>query len=172
MNSNQLTPLWFAVRTKPRRETLAKENLQRQDFETYLPLIKLKKRKRNKWTNVIEPLFPCYAFVHVDPDQTNLAPIRSTLGVTGLVRFGNALIPVPDNIIEFLKQTESPTTGLHDANKPLFQKGDKVEIMDGPFAGIEGIFQMQKGEDRVMILIELLGRQNKVAVELDIVSKR
>lgn len=171
MNQNQSSLHWYAVRTKPRKETMAKENLQRQEFETYLPMIQLRKRRRNKWLDVIEPLFPSYAFVHVDPDQTDIAPIRSTLGVIGMVKFGTALTPIPDNVIGFLKKTED-AAGHHHSGKPLFQRGEKVEIMDGAFAGLEAIYQIEKGEDRAIILIELLGRQNEVAVKLDIISRR
>lgn len=170
MNQNQLSLHWFAVRTKPRQEKLALENLQRQGFETYLPMIELRKRRRNKWVDVVEPLFPSYAFVRVDPDQTNIAPIRSTLGVTGMVKFGTALTPIPDKVIGFLKKTED-AAGHHHSNKPLFQRGEKVEIMDGPFTGLEGVYQIEKGEDRAMILIELLGRQNEVAMKLDAISR-
>lgn len=162
---------WFAVRTKSRQETLALENLQRQGYETYLPLIQLKKRKRNKWVDVVEPLFPCYEFVHVDLDATDIAPIRSTLGVTGLVRFGSVLTPIPDSVIEYLKQTETAESGVHQSDKPLFKKGEKVEIMEGPFAGLQGIYQIEKGEERALILLNLLGRQNEVAVKLDAISR-
>jgi transcriptional antiterminator RfaH len=172
MKQHQLELHWYAVRTKPRQESLALENLLRQGFETYLPMIELKKRRRNKWTEVIEPLFPCYAFVHVDPDNTDIAPIRSTLGVTGMVKFGNTLTPVPDPVIGFLKKTEDDATGHHHSNKPLFTKGEKVEIMEGPFAGLAGVYQLEKGSDRAMILIELMGRQNKVAVKLDAISSQ
>ena len=130
------------------------------------------KRRRNKWVNIVEPLFPGYLFVHVDPDQTTITPIRSTLGVNGIVRFGNNLVPIPDEVIEFLKQSEQPDTGHHHSNEPLFQKGESVQIVDGPFTGLEGIYQMDKGEDRVMILIEILGRQSSVAIKLDGVARR
>jgi transcriptional antiterminator RfaH len=172
MNQNQSSLHWYAVRTKPRQEALALENLLRQDYETYLPMIELRKRRRNKWVEVVEPLFPCYAFVHLDPDATDIAPIRSTLGVTGMVKFGNILTPVPDHVIGFLKKTEDEATGLHHSDKPLFKKGEKVDIMEGPFAGLAGVYQIEKGEDRAMILIELLGRQNKVAVKLDAISRQ
>ena len=172
MNQNQPSPHWYAIRTKPRQESIALENLLRQDFETYLPMIELRKRRRNKWVAVIEPLFPCYAFVHVDPAQRDIAPIRSTLGVTGMVRFGATLTPIPDHVIEFLKKTEDDATGHHRTDKPLFKKGEKVEIMEGPFAGLAGVYQLEKGSDRAMILIELLGRQNKVTVKLDAISSQ
>lgn len=172
MTNQTINLRWLVVRSKSRQETLALENLERQDFETYLPMLQLKKRRRNKWVNIVEPLFPGYLFVHVDPDQTTITPIRSTLGVNGIVRFGNNLVPIPDQVIEFLKQSEQPDTGHHQSDEPLFQKGDGVQIVDGPFTGLEGVYQMEKGEDRAMILIEIMGRQSNVAVKLDVIARR
>ena len=96
------------MQTKPRQEPIAEENLQRQGYDTYLPRIRLRKRKRNKWVDAVEPLFPRYLFIQVDPDQHSLAPVRSTLGVAKLVRFGQLLRPVPESVIDYIRQHEDP----------------------------------------------------------------
>ena len=161
---------WFAIQTKPRQEATAEENLQRQEYHTYLPRIQLSKRRRGKWTHVVEPLFPRYLFVQIDPIRVSIAPIRSTRGVSGMVRFGNTLKAIPDSVIDYLKEKEDPETSLHHPENPQFRKGDSVEILDGPFAGLEGIYQMSKGEERALILIEFLGRENTITINLDAVS--
>ena len=79
---------WYAVQAKPRQENTAEENLRRQGFDTYLPKIQLRRRRRDKWTKVVEPLFPRYLFIHLEPGVDNWAPLRSTLGVSTVVRFG------------------------------------------------------------------------------------
>jgi transcriptional antiterminator RfaH len=155
---------WYAVQTKPRQETVAEQNLQRQDFVTYLPRISRRKRKRNSWVDAVEPLFPRYLFIHVDPDQDSLAPVRSTLGVAGLVRFGQLLRPVPDTVIDYIKQLEDPQTEQRQADTWPYQPGDTLEVLEGPFASLTGIYQMPLGENRALLLIELLGRSNSVAV--------
>jgi transcriptional antiterminator RfaH len=155
---------WYAVQTKPRQETVAEQNLQRQDFVTYLPRISLRKRKRNKWVDAAEPLFPRYLFIQVDPDKDSLAPVRSTLGVAGLVRFGQLLRPVPDTVIDYIKQLEDPQTEQRQAETWPHQPGDTLEVLEGPFASLTGIYQMPLGENRALLLIELLGRSNSVAV--------
>ena len=171
MSDTAPRPRWYTVHTKARQEEVARDNLERQHYTSYLPLVVMRKRRRDRWVDVVEPLFPRYLFVRFDPDTTNIAPIRSTLGVTGLVRFGNELVPVPDDVIAWLRQAENPATGHHDPNRPQFEPGEKVEILEGPFAGLQGIYQVQKGEERVLILITLLGRQNAVPVKLDHVGK-
>jgi len=157
---------WYAVQTKPRQEAIAERHLQRQHFETYLPKVLLRKRRRAKWTKVVEPLFPRYLFIHVDPDESSLAPVRSTHGVAGLVRFGHSLKPVPESVIDYLRQTENPDTHQHHAEDWPHRSGDTVEVLEGPFKGLTGVFQVATAEDRALLLIDLLGRQNSVAVAM------
>ena len=158
---------WYAVQTRPRQEATAELNLARQGYHSYLPKVLLRKRRRDKWTRVVEPLFPRYLFIQVDPSEQSLAPVRSTLGVAGLVRFGQLLRPVPDSVIEYLRQAENPDTHRQHADEWPHQPGDAVQILEGPFAGLSGIFQAATGEERAMLLIELLGRQNSITVAMD-----
>ena len=161
---------WYAVQTKPRQEAIAELHLQRQHFETYLPKVLLRKRRRDKWTKVVEPLFPRYLFIRVDPDESSLAPVHSTLGVASLVRFGQLLRPVPASVIDYLQQCEDPQSRLRQSETWPHQPGDTLEILQGPFAGLSGIYQMPQGEDRALLLIELLGRSTSVALDRDVLA--
>ncbi len=156
---------WYAVQTKPRQEGVAEQNLLRQSFKTYLPRIQLSKRRRGAWKEVVEPLFQSYLFLSIDPDQDNTAPIRSTRGVIGLVRFGSQLKPISDSIIQYLKQNENPESGLYELDMPQFQKGDSIQIVEGVLTGLNGIYQTQKGEDRALILVNILGKQSEVTLK-------
>jgi transcriptional antiterminator RfaH len=140
--------------------------LQRQRFETYLPQILLRKCRRDKWTKIVEPLFPRYLFIHIDPDENNLAPVRSTRGVTGLVRFGDKLTPVPDSAIEYLRQAENPETHQYTADDWPHRCGDAVRVLEGPFKGLTAVFQATTAEDRALLLIDMLGRQSSVNVAM------
>jgi transcriptional antiterminator RfaH len=51
--------------------------------------------------------------------------------------------------------------------RQLFEYGDRVAIMDGPFAGLEGVYQMRNGEARGLILIDLLGKPQKLAIAVE-----
>lgn len=158
---------WYAVQTKPRQERAAERNLQQQGYSIYSPKVLLRKRKRGKWAKVVEPLFPRYLFIQVDPDQRSLAPVRSTVGVAGLVRFGQLLQPVPDAVITFLQQSENPETHQVHADEWPHQPGDAVAITQGPFAGLTAIFESASGEERAVLLLEILGRQNMIDVPMD-----
>ena len=161
---------WFAVQSKPRQEAKAEENLQRQGFVTYLPKIRLRKRRARGWVDAVEPLFPRYLFIQVDPDQHSVAAVRSTLGVASLVRFGQLLRPVPASVIDYLRQCEDPESRLRQGETWPHQPGDTLEILDGPFAGLSGVYQMPQGEDRALLLIELLGRSTSVALDRDVLA--
>ena len=161
---------WYAVYTKPRQEAAAEHNLQRQSYEVYLPQILERRRRRGSLVQAVKPLFPRYLFVRLDLAVDNAAPIRSTVGVSGMVRMGDQIRAVPDQVIEFLRRSANEGTGLHELEAPRLSKGDAVVVLDGPFAGISGIFEAEQGEDRVMILLQCLGRQAPVALSRDLVE--
>lgn len=158
---------WYVVFCKPRQELTARENLVRQGFEVYLPQIRISKRKRNRWVDVIEVLFPRYLFVRADRQLQSTASIRSTRGAVGLVTFGIERAVVPDRVIEAIQAREVGTTGLHAEASPVFRAGEKVTLLDGPFAGLEGVFACDDGVKRAILLIELLGKTNRVRVNRD-----
>ena len=155
---------WYVIQTKPRKEVIAEANLRRQSFEVYYPQILEPKRYRGKWKEIVQPLFPRYLFACLNLSCDNIAPISSTHGVAGLVRFGEIIRPLPDGFIQELQNSADPFTGLHKPDFTLLQKGDEVVIVSGPFSGRKGVFQATKGSERVAILLELLGRSNLVIV--------
>lgn len=161
---------WYAVKTKPRQESVAEEQLLRQGYTAYLPRIRLKKRRRGQWLDVTEPLFLGYLFIQVNADQQSLAPVRSTVGVVGLVRFGQLLRPVPSAVIEYLRSVEDAALGERDGTDYPHQAGDMVEVLDGPFTGLTALFQIADGKDRALLLIDLLGRSTEVAVPMQSIS--
>lgn len=162
MNHNN----WYVVQTKPCKESLAEENLQRQGFVTYCPHTIQPKRRRQRWQKVLEPLFPRYLFVQLNVGVDNFAPIRSTLGVISLVRFGNQPAVMPASAIASIQEQEQEITGTSLAH-PCWQKGDLVEVIDGPFAGLRGIFQNKEGMERVSLLLDILGQQNRFSIHVN-----
>ena len=161
---------WYAALCKPRQETVAEANLANQGFAVYLPRLKTPRRRAGRWVDAVEPLFPRYLFVAADLEARSLAPIRSTRGVSGLVRFGVEPAVVPDNLIEALRRREDSTTGLHVCTRPLFAAGDRVKLLHGPLAGLEGVFAAETGDLRVIVLMEMLGRLNRLEVSRDWVA--
>ncbi len=151
---------WYAIHSKPRQEERALDNLQRQGFEAWLPMLTVEKVLRGKLANVTEPMFSRYLFIRLDTEQTNWSPIRSTLGVSRLVSFGNRPAVVADELIQALQ------TVPQRAPERLFQPGQTIKIVGGPLKGIEGIFQQADGEHRAMVLIDLLNKQHRVTTQM------
>ncbi len=158
---------WYAALCKPRQEVVAEANLANQGYAVYLPRLKTPRRRAGRWVDCIEPLFPRYLFVGANLESKSLAPIRSTKGVSGLVRFGGEPTVVPNNIVDALRQREDAATGLHDCRQPMFAPDDPVKLLQGPLAGLEGVFAGETADRRVVVLMELLGRLHRLEVSRD-----
>lgn len=155
-----LRKCWYVVHTQPRREGVALENLRRQGFDSWLPMAVRRVRRGGRWCSKIEPLFTRYLFVNLNFGSEDVSPIRSTIGCVGLVRSGNAPSAVPEGVVEALRAAADPETGLHQVDAlqiPRFREGDPVVVLEGPFAGLGGIFQGASGEERARVLLRMLG---------------
>jgi transcriptional antiterminator RfaH len=154
---------WFVVQTKPHKEQLALENLQRQGFIAYFPQTVVPKRRRQRWYKVSEPLFPRYVFVQLNVGIDNFSPIRSTLGVIDLVKFGTQPASIPASVITTIQNMEQE---IQDSSTdyPKWQVGEELEILDGPFSGLKGIFLKRDGIVRVTLLLDILGQQSRFSI--------
>ncbi|MDB5810233.1 MAG: transcription/translation regulatory transformer protein RfaH [Betaproteobacteria bacterium] len=168
---NHTIDCWYGVWCKPRQELVAEENLRRQGFHVYLPRILTRQRRRGKWVAVVEALFPRYIFIRVDAQTRSISSVRSTRGAIGLVSFGREPAIVPDEVMNMLLQREDSELGLRKDDRPLFCNGDLVKLVDGPLAGAEGVFDHEDGEKRVLVLLELLGKTNRISVNRDSVVR-
>lgn len=155
---------WFAVLTKPRLEAQAQLCLVRQNYECLYPRIKRSVRTAAGMTVRTESLFPRYVFIQVDANEQSLAPVRSTRGVAGLVRFGGVPAEVPCRVIEQIKSRMDLETGFVQLRLPDLNPGTSVRISEGPLEGIEGIFKAPAGPDRVRVLLSLMGTDREVVV--------
>lgn len=161
--SAKLSKQWYVLYTKPRQEPVAQEHLARQGFEVYLPKVELTKRRKGILSSIIEPFFPRYLFISFDRERDDWAPIRSTRGVCGLVRFGGVPKPVSASLIEMLKSNEN-TEKLQCINANAWKSGDRVEIEQGPFAGYSCIYQAEKSAARVSVLLNIVGKQTRATL--------
>ena len=155
---------WYLAYSKPRLEQLAQQNLQRQGYQCFLPLIAKQKLIRGKARIVNEPLFGRYLFVRTDPAEgRGLGPVRSTPGMSGLVMFNGQPQQVPDALIDAITRR---LTLADSEPQSLFNPGDKVRIVEGSFQGLEAIYAADAAEDRAYLLLDLLGKTNKLSFQL------
>ena len=114
-------------------------------------------------------LFPGYVFIYLDNHNENWSPIRSTKGVINFVRFGLNFAQVPDDIIEFIKANQyNSEEKLKKLSK--FKEGDKVQITDGVFKNCIAIFKSYKSEERIILLMKVLGQQQAININQELIG--
>lgn len=153
---------WYLLQCKARQEQRAEEHLQRQGVETFLPLYSGEKIRRGKRCTVTEPLFQGYLFMRFSQREANWRPIRSTRGVTRVVSFNNAPLPVPEGLVDSLK-VQSATA----ATVKVLSAGDSVQIKHGPFRELDAVFCAYDGEERAIILLNIMHTRQKLSVPLN-----
>ena len=158
---------WYLLYTKPRQEKLALQHLQNQAYEAYLPLVKIEKIRQGVRGLVEEALFPRYLFVQLDEaGSQSWAPIRSTVGVSQLVKFGHRFAEVSQDLVSWV-QDQAKVMKL----APEIKQGDLVTITEGPFRGIEAIFKTYDGERRSILLLNLLAKTTEAKFNLNWIKK-
>jgi len=147
---------WYLIKTKPRQEKKAKQNLANQGYEVFCPIAKL--------NNKLVVLFPGYLFIQLNDKTQNWSPINSTKGVSHFVKFGLNFAKVPNSVVAFIKTNQHITADkLNNLNK--FKPGDKVQISDGAFKNYMAIFKCYKPNERVILLMNLLGHEQSLSVK-------
>ena len=160
ISAEHLAPPWHVVQSKPRMEQRAKENLENQGFEVFLPMLDLQKVRRGKLQTVTEPLFSRYLFMRLTERMQDLSVVRSSKGVSHLVRFGTVPARVPDAWVRGMMQ--QPASSV----QKMFKSGDTVVVADGPLKGLEAVYLEEDGEARAMILINLLSKPHTLSYDI------
>lgn len=148
---------WYVALTKPRGEALAREHLERQGYLTALPGFQ---RAGQRW----QPLFPRYIFVAPATPEQSIAPIRSTIGVASLVRFGVTPASVGDDVIHELAGLAQELQDMPTSVAKGMVAGERVRFVSGALKGLEGLVTAN-ADQRVMILLEILGREVEVSAD-------
>lgn len=160
-----MTEYWYALRTKPRKEQAVYRLLQEQEVEVFFPSVRVK--PINPRASRIRPYFPGYLFLHSDLNIVGKSAYSWLPGVQSLVSFGGEPATVPDNLIVELQHQLATLAEQEKQSTTGFQRGDRVRIVSGLFAGYEAIFDMQlPGAVRVQVLLAFLS-QYPQAVKLD-----
>lgn len=104
-------------------------------------------------------------FVSLRIGDQAIAAVRAVKGALGIVRCGEQYAVVPNKVIAYLRERENPNTGLHHWEETqLVANKTRVRILEGPFAGLEGIYVRESGLDRVLVLLNILGNETSVRI--------
>lgn len=154
---------WYVAHTKVRQEQTACENLARQGYKVYLPRIKVLKRSRGRQQVQFEPMFPRYIFFQPGSAAHSISPVRSTLGVSTIVRFGQEPAVMRLETLRGIREFESRRNETPDLEISPFQPGVHIRVAAGPLAGLEGLIS-DVSQERVVVLMHLLGQDTRVSL--------
>lgn len=157
------TPVWFCVRTQPKREHIAAAHLRTIDgVEVFNPRLKIRKATRRGVVTFVEALFPNYIFARFEP-ELSFNSVKYAPSVSTIVHFGLRLAAVPDPVIEELK-AEFGEAELIEFERHV-EAGDVVTIGEGPFMGMTAkVLRVLTPHQRVEVLLEFLGRNTSAVV--------
>lgn len=153
---------WFLAQFKPNCHAVAKRNLVRQGFGTFLPLQEETRRLRGKFITQSRPLFPGYLFVSLGRAGGDWRAVNSTIGITRLVCLGREPTPVPRDLVRQLMHRCDCAGRLLPPT--LFNRGDQVMVAKGPFADIVARIEGKTPDQRIWVLMEIMGAQTRVAL--------
>jgi len=162
MQQFQMGNTWFLAQIKPNSHKIAECNLRRQKFQTFLPLHEETKRRAGRFTTTLRPLFTGYMFVAFDASKGGWRVINSTYGITRLVGFSEEPQPVPLDLISRLMLRCDESGKLLPPR--ILRPGDTVEISGGPFAEFVATVEKVDPDQRVWVLLDLMGRTTRLAV--------
>jgi len=151
---------WFILQYKPNAHHKAIKNLNRQGFETFLPLIDATARKLSRFVNTSIPLFPGYMFVRFDKAESEWHKINNSYGVSRLITFDSNLKSIPTSFVDHLMKRYDLSGKLIPIQK--LKKGDQVMVLRGPFANFMATVEKYEADQRIWILMDLMGRKTKI----------
>ena len=155
---------WYAVHTHVAAEAKAASHLERQGFSVYLPRYLRRRSHARRIERVPRPLFPRYLFVSLNLEAPGWRAVRSTIGVLRLVSEGDHPLPLPERVIASVRAREDAAGMIALGDAAGLKSGDRVRIVDGPMADCVGLFDSATDQERVVVLLDLLGRQVRARV--------
>lgn len=154
---------WYVINTKPLKEFLVEKLLTDAGIAVYNPKIKNNGR--------VKSFFPCYIFSKFSVKK-HYRLIKYTRGVRKILECEYGPIPIEERIIEEIKSREE--NGVIVIRRKIIppKVGEKVEILEGPFKGFQGIFEKEfNGSERVAVLLRIVNYQARLLIEKSKLTK-
>jgi transcriptional antiterminator RfaH len=150
---------WIVVRSEPLRELTARRFLELAKFSVYLPRIRERQAKGGRRIERLRPLFPSYIFVGFRGGRWWDA--RWCVGVAAVIMAGDGPAQLGDHVIDELRARERGGA-VELPRREKFKVGDRVKVLQGPFADHFGLYAGQRAHERVLVLLALLGSTQRV----------
>ena len=162
MNQNS-DKKWIIAQIKPNSYNSATQNLERQDFETFLPKMEITQRQENKFVFKNVYVFPGYMFVCFDPHSITWTKINSTYGVSKILTFNKTPSEISSDFILALKNRYEINSNPTQEEK--LQKGDSIKIYSGPFSDVIAKVESVDEKNRIWVLLEAMGGYRKLKLQ-------
>lgn len=151
---------WFVGTTRQGKETLAKRELEKQQFETYLPLLIYEWSRQPR----IRPFLQNYIFILMDPDNQRWRAIFSTFGMKSVLCCGDHPQAIPEWIVTGIKEREvDGLVRLPPKFQTKFKSGDVVRIKGSP---LDAVFDEVLDHRRAAVFLSLLGQSHRKIIDL------
>lgn len=156
---------WYACYTRGRHEKKVASNLESRGIEIVLPVHRVEVRWSDRMKTVERPLFPSYVFARFPTSE--LQQVLNTRGLVTILRSGSALAAIPDDEIENVRRFAAAVSDhrVTPERETAIEAGDRVRVLTGPFAGIEGVALVRRGRRRLLVALSTVGEG--LAVDLD-----
>ena len=153
---------WWVVQSKLQAENQVISQLSNQGFTTYCPMYRKEFHRGRQIKIKTIPLFPRYVFIQANQHaRDSIHVIRSTYGVSMLLKIGEVPSSVTNEIIHDLKSME---TRHSNEAESYFNAGDTVIITKGLYKGLEAIYEMDEGLERVVVLLNILNKNTQLHI--------
>ena len=160
-NEKQET-FWYAVQTMPRHEMKVSAELAGKEVPCFLPTISNTRQWSDRKKIIVEPLFAGYVFVKIAPQSELRIPLLKTKGVVGLVGTRGVPAPIPEPEIAAIRAVVESKVPYRPYQ--YLSIGKKVRIQGGVLDGLEGILQEVKGDQSLIVSVELINRSLAVTI--------
>lgn len=154
---------WLIAQIKPNSYNAAIQNLERQGFQTFLPQMEVTQKKENKFRVKKVYVFPGYIFVCFDPRVITWTKINYTYGVSKLIFFNSKPAEISSNLILELKNRYQNNS--NSTQKEKLEKGDVIKFQAGPFAELIGKIENVEGNNRIWVLLDVIGGYKKLKLK-------
>ena len=161
-NQDNARACWYAVQTMPRHEKKVSVELASKEVHCFLPTVCHTRQWSDRKKVVVEPLFVGYVFVQIAAESETRISLLRTKGVVGLVGTRGVPVPIPDTEIAAIR-TVLESKAPYRAHEYL-SVGQKVRIQSGALDGLEGILQEVKGDQSLVVSVELINRSLAVTI--------
>jgi len=169
-----MAKLWYVIHTQTGYEDRVRKTLEgkmgaglAKDWiaQVLIPTEQVSEVKAGKKRISQRKFFPGYILVEMEMNDESWYLIKSIPGVTGFVGAGSRPLPLSEEeISSILKQAKE--TKEKPIPKVLFEKGENVRVIDGPFTNFNGtIDEMNLGKGKLKVMISIFGRTTPVELE-------